>query len=219
MEEYKNYYEILGLKPGASIREIEIAFKKMVIKFHPDKFKKDGEEAYKKAVERFSLINEAYHVLSNPEKRKKYDEMLKTGSFIPPQIKARKTQAKNAFKMGKECFDRGEYAKSSMYFKSALTLDPSFIEARIYLALSYVRSGRKKEEILNLLNKLEPKIETLNNPEVIYLIARAFLGAGEKKKAVSVLEKGLKIFKNNEKLNKLYKEIGGKKLFKIFPFK
>ncbi len=218
MEELKNYYEILGLKFGASRGEIERAFKKMVLEFHPDRYKKDGEEAYKKAVERFTLINEAYNVLSDPEKRKNYDEMLKSGNFIPPQIKAKKIQAKNAFKMGMEAFQREEYSKAAMYFKSALALDPSFNEARAYLAISYVRSGRKKEEILEILKKFDLILDKINDPEMFYLIARAYLAIGEKNKAKSVLEEGLKLFKDNEKLKKLYKEAFGF-VFKIFPFK
>ncbi len=218
MEELKNYYEILGLKFGASQVEIEKAFKRMVREFHPDRYKKDGDEAYRKAVERFTLINEAYNVLSDPERRKKYDEMLKSGTFIPPQIKAKKIQARNAFKMGMEVFNKGEYSKAGMYFKSALALDPSFNQARAYLAISYVRSGRKKEEVLQILKRFDLIIDKINDPEMFYLIARAYLAAGEKNKAKSVIETGLKLFKNHEKLKKLYKEIGGS-IFKIFPFK
>lgn len=217
MEEYKNYYEILGVKITASIGEIEKAYRKLIIDLHPDKFKKFGGEVYKKAVERFTLINEAYSILSNPDKRKKYDEMLKNGNFTPPQIKAKKVQARNAFNMGKEVFEKGEYAKAGMYFKSALLLDPLFHEARAYLAISYVRSNRKKEEVLEILKIYDNHMDEINDPELYYIIARAYLAAGEKNKAKEVLEKGLKLFKNNDKLNKLYKEIGG--IFKIFPFK
>lgn len=217
MEEPKNYYEVLGVKPFASGEEINKAFKRLVKDLHPDRFKKEGEEVYKKALERFTIINEAYSVLTNPEKRKKYDEMLKTASFTPPQIKAKKTQARNAFNMGKEVFERGEYSKAGMYFKSALLLDPLFHEARAYLAISYVRSNRKKEEVLEILKIFDNHMDEINDPELFSIIARAYLAAGEKNKAKEVLEKGLKLFKNNEKLNKLYKEIGG--IFKIFPFK
>ncbi|MEN3043868.1 MAG: DnaJ domain-containing protein [Candidatus Hydrothermales bacterium] len=214
----KNYYEILGLKTFSPREEIEKAYRKLVRELHPDKFKKDGEEVYKSAVERFTLINEAYSVLSDSEKRKKYDELLKKGEFTSPQVKARKVQARSAFKMGMEAFEKGEYNKASMYFKSSILLDPEFLEARAYLALSYVRAGRNKSEVLEVLKIFDNYIDKINNSEQFYLLARSYLAIGEKNKAKEILEKGLKIFKNDEKLNKLFKEISGT-IFRIFPFK
>lgn len=70
----KDYYEILGLKKGASPEEIKKAFRKLAIKFHPDKNPGD-----KKAEDRFKEINEAYAVLSDPEKKSQYDQFGSTG--------------------------------------------------------------------------------------------------------------------------------------------
>ncbi len=68
--EYKDYYKILGVKKDASKEEIKKAFRKLALKYHPDKNKGD-----KTAEEKFKEINEAYEVLSDDEKRKKYDQM------------------------------------------------------------------------------------------------------------------------------------------------
>ncbi len=68
--EYKDYYKTLGVSKDASQAEIKAAFRKLAVKYHPDKNKED-----KKAEERFKEINEAYEVLKDPEKRKKYDEL------------------------------------------------------------------------------------------------------------------------------------------------
>ncbi len=64
----KDYYKILGVSKGASSEEIKKAFRRLALKYHPDKNKGD-----KAAEERFKEINEAYAVLSDPEKRKQYD--------------------------------------------------------------------------------------------------------------------------------------------------
>ena len=68
MNQQKDYYKTLGISKDASPEEIKKAFRKLAIKYHPDKNKGD-----KQAEERFKDINEAYAVLSDPEKKKQYD--------------------------------------------------------------------------------------------------------------------------------------------------
>lgn len=68
--EYKDYYKILNVSRGASADEIKKAFRKLARKHHPDVNPGD-----KKAEVRFKEINEAYEVLSDPDKRNKYDTL------------------------------------------------------------------------------------------------------------------------------------------------
>lgn len=67
--EYKDYYKILGIKRDASQDEVKRAYKKLARKYHPDVSKESDAEA------RFKEVNEAYHALNDPEKRKAYDEL------------------------------------------------------------------------------------------------------------------------------------------------
>jgi curved DNA-binding protein len=66
---YKDYYNVLGVSKDATADEIKRAYRKLAMKFHPDKT--TGNKA---ANEKFNEINEANQVLSDPEKRKKYDQ-------------------------------------------------------------------------------------------------------------------------------------------------
>jgi curved DNA-binding protein len=81
--EFKDYYRSLGVSKDASEDEIRKAFRTLARKYHPDVAKNKAE-----AEEKFKEINEAYEVLSDPEKRKKYDTLganwNRQGGFQPP---------------------------------------------------------------------------------------------------------------------------------------
>jgi len=68
--DYKDYYKILGVPKGATPKEIKAAYRKLARKHHPDVNKGDP-----KAEARFKEINEANEVLSDPDKRKRYDSL------------------------------------------------------------------------------------------------------------------------------------------------
>ena len=68
----KNYYDILGILPEANQEEIKAAYRKLSIKFHPDK--NEGDKFFE---EHFKLVAEAYDILSSTEKREYYDQKWK----------------------------------------------------------------------------------------------------------------------------------------------
>ena len=80
--QYKDYYEILGVKRGATDAEIKSAYRKLARKFHPDVNKEKG------AAQKFKDINEAYEVLSDKQKRSAYDSLganwQQGANFTPP---------------------------------------------------------------------------------------------------------------------------------------
>ena len=72
----KDYYKIMNLDPGAALSEDDIkkAYKKAALKWHPDKHSA-GEEAQREEADKmFKDIGEAYSILSDPEKKRRYDQ-------------------------------------------------------------------------------------------------------------------------------------------------
>ena len=69
MAEKRDYYEVLGVSKSASAEEIKSAYRKLAMKWHPDRNPDNPE-----AKEKFQEASEAYEVLSNPEKRQRYDQ-------------------------------------------------------------------------------------------------------------------------------------------------
>ena len=74
MSNKRDYYEVLGVSKGASEADIKKAYRKLALKYHPDK--NPGDNA---AEDRFKEAAEAYEVLSNPEKKSRYDQFGHAG--------------------------------------------------------------------------------------------------------------------------------------------
>jgi curved DNA-binding protein len=68
--DYKDYYKILGVERTAGADEIKKAYRKLAMKYHPDR-----NQGNKQSEDKFKEINEAYEVLSDPQKRGRYDQL------------------------------------------------------------------------------------------------------------------------------------------------
>lgn len=77
----KNYYDVLGVDKNASPQDIKKAFRKLSLKYHPDKQKTDDPKKLKEAEDKFKEINEAYQVLSDPDKKAHYDQFGSMDEF------------------------------------------------------------------------------------------------------------------------------------------
>ena len=74
MAEKRDYYEVLGLQKGASADDIKGAYRKAAMKWHPDRWVSGTDAEKKNAEEKFKEASEAYSVLSDPDKKAKYDQ-------------------------------------------------------------------------------------------------------------------------------------------------
>lgn len=77
----KNYYDILGVSKNASSDEIKRAYRKMAMKYHPDRQQGKSDAEKKEAEDKFKEVNEAYDVLSDPQKKEQYDHPSPFGNM------------------------------------------------------------------------------------------------------------------------------------------
>src|SRR5256712_8945140 len=75
----QDYYQVLGVSETASVAEIKKAFRRLAKQHHPDRNPNNPQ-----AADRFKEINEAHDVLSDPDKRKKYDQLRRYGAYAGP---------------------------------------------------------------------------------------------------------------------------------------
>ena len=97
--EYIDYYKILGIGKDASAEDIRKAYRKLARKHHPD-LNPNDKEAHKK----FQQINEANEVLSDPEKRKKYDQYGKDWQHADEFEKMRQQRQQPSSNWGDQTF-------------------------------------------------------------------------------------------------------------------
>lgn len=75
----KDYYQILGIARNASPEDIRKAFRRLALWYHPD----HNPETIKEAEAKFKEINEAYEVLGNEEKKRRYDSLMRLSGYPP----------------------------------------------------------------------------------------------------------------------------------------
>jgi|Deesub1362A_J573_1020465.scaffolds.fasta_scaffold00132_48 tetratricopeptide (TPR) repeat protein len=196
------YYGVLGVKRDASKDEIRKAYYKVAKRFHPDRhFLFDDDSLRNKLNRIFSYINEAYRVLSDPEKRRRYDNEVfvkarRPSTPDPPSMRK--------YRLAMRYFNERNYQVAETYVRQAIYLDDSKARYHYLHGLILLRQGKVKEakEPLQRAVELDPM-----NPDYMAELGWVYLRAGLKTTARGFFDKALKVSPGHEKALRGLREI------------
>ena len=132
MAEKRDYYEVLEVTKTATVEEIKKAYRKKAIQYHPDKNPGDKE-----AEEKFKEAAEAYDVLSNPEKRSRYDQFGHAGVSGAAGNGGPKITAKTIISSGGT--DSSSYGQNAFFYDAA----EGVLTAAILLIAEFCPDGKR----------------------------------------------------------------------------
>ncbi|MGW8272620.1 MAG: DUF4388 domain-containing protein, partial [Thermodesulfovibrionales bacterium] len=195
--EHLTHYAFLGVSQWATLEEIKRAYFKMAKEFHPDRhFNLPSEDVKRKLNSIFARITDAYTELSNPGKRKEYDQKIGVGvaqvERTAPQSK--QELAETSFNEGRSKILLGMYVDAEKLLAQAIYLDPAKSIYHYYhgLALSKFDShgaARSFEEAI----RLDP-----NKSNYYSALGHAFVKLGFNLRAKRMFEKALSLESDNQ---------------------
>jgi curved DNA-binding protein CbpA len=179
-----SFYELLGVKPEASVQVLRTAYTQLAKKYHPDSLGGGGDEAtVNLAREVSAALNEAYTALSDNEKRKKYDDQLRAGNLRGDEAQAgRFNSAKLKFEMGSVFLKKRDYKKARETLRFAVDLAPESGLFRGTLAWAYLADpGHDRKDALEKAEKLllEGVKQAPREAQLHYYLGRLYKERGE----------------------------------------
>lgn len=171
-----NYYDILGINRHATQGEIKSSFKKLALQYHPDKNPNN-----KAAEEYFKQVNEAYQILSDPDKKRQYDFILNYShqdTSVPPNRTTQYTTTRTAEKSVYDRYGKFDWRKAPRYKKApSYKIDKSYFKTQVLTLLVMVilsalilagNSYWEHQEELKVLAQQKATEEALNRAYGLY---------------------------------------------------
>ncbi len=184
----RNYYELLGVSRVASEEEIKKAYFNLARKYHPDRFNAALTD-HGLINEVFNAITTAYRTLSEPDKRKQYDQQLMAPAQETADDLAKKAEIK--YRQGKTLYNQGMYEEAIIFLEEAIRLKRAKADYFLLLAMAESRLPaykKKAEEDFLRAIEMEPW-----NAEGYVGLGLLYLGEGLKVRAKKQFQKALEI--------------------------
>jgi curved DNA-binding protein CbpA len=225
IQQAENHFAILGVPHTAEPDEFRQAFLDLSKKLHPDKFVGADDGTRLRATELFDQVREAYEVLSNEEKRKKYIDEVILGNKSDEDEAIEHLQAywkaEAAFNKGKTLFHQGQLPMAHANFKEAYESSPETLEFAAYYGYTLFNINRlshvdTSEEGLTLLQEVlnKNKEQEVKLDSAWVLMGRAYREKGDTQKARRTLKKALQFNPSNQdavrEMRRLTGQAGGK---------
>jgi tetratricopeptide (TPR) repeat protein len=201
MRKQVTLYDTLGLERDASDDEIRKAFRRLALKYHPDRYADDQRAA---AEERFQGITEAFNVLSHPESREKYDTEISKGT-ADKAMDAKEISRRLAAK-GSQMMREGKMAEAVETLKGAIDHDDENARAHYFYGQVIGRIAGKERDALRHVERainLEP-----GNATMMAEAASLSLAAGMKTRAARHAQDALALDPTNAKATDVMSQAG-----------
>jgi len=194
-----NHFEILGVRRGATAKEISSAYVALARENHPDRVSgSTSAEVRELASQILFLISSAHDALADPKERKRYEEQLASGQKPPPPGGAevgRILSAEAKFQKGEEQMRLGVFDEAHALFREAVELYPEEGEFHAYLGWSRFRKDPEDPRAMReAIDALERAVGLNPKSEKAYLFSgHVHKAAGNKEMAQKQFEKAIQV--------------------------
>jgi len=202
MRKQVTLYDTLGVERDAPDQDIRKAFRRLALKFHPDRFAGDQRAD---AEEQFQGITEAFNVLSHPESRGKYDKEIAQGTDVK-SMDAKEISRRLAAK-GSQLMREGKMAEAVECLKTAVDHDDDNARAHYFYAQVIGRISGKERDALRHVEKavsLESGNATMKAEAAMLAMA-----AGMKTRALRHAQQALRLDPTNVKASEIVNDVEG----------
>lgn len=193
-------YQVLGVGPEASPEEIRQAFRKLALKYHPDRYR---SERRVEAERRFQQITEAFNVLSSQISRERYDEEVSAGGGEARQDQQQLAKALAA--KGAEAFRDGRLEEARQALKLAVSHDENNSRAHYFLGRVLTALDEDREGLRHMERAvaLEPM-----NVSIVAQTAAAFLEQKMENRARRLAEQAAELEPDNKIAREVLARLG-----------
>lgn len=202
MRKQVTLYDTLGVERDAPDQDIRKAFRRLALKYHPDRF---AGEQRADAEERFQGITEAFNVLSHPESREKYDKDISQGTNVK-SMDAKEISRRLAGK-GAQLMREGKMAEAVECLKTAVDHDDDNARAHYFYAQVIARISGKERDALRHVEKAV-SLES-GNATMKAEAAALSMTAGMKTRALRHAQQALRLDPTNVKAMEIINQVGG----------
>lgn len=209
-----DYYSILEVWPSSSIDDVKKSYFRLAKMYHPDTAGDTPENR-----ERFKLINEAYNILSDSQKRHLYDESLRKGKVNSKSAQTLQEQdrrsASISFNQAKEAMRNGHYDKATLLLKNAIKCEPKNPAYQSYYGFCLAMLNTNLHEARDACKKAIQM--EFYNPEYHANLGFVYFKAGLKNLALQHFRDSLKWDPDNRIAKKFMTVMGEGDLVEVGP--